>query len=132
MKKYVAAAAIGLFALAALGALSQRSAVASSVRSRAMLTAADQEAMLNDKLRRLVERRFDGDWARAFAHYASVDRQTDAVTRDELVVALDDAGVGSFLTRGALADRVLDRADRSRDGAISWEELDEVVRHHHR
>lgn len=107
-------------------------AEAESIASTVIHTAARSEdprvQELMDKLERLIDRRFDGDVASAFAHYAGGDQQ---VSKDELRTLLGDAGVGNFITRGAWVDGIMERLDKAPNGngnnRISWQEFQRVV-----
>lgn len=80
-----------------------------------------QKQELTDKVTKLVEERFGGDYARAFAHYdADGDGRID---RAELGRLLADAGIGNWLTRGAWAAGIVAALDADRDGTISAPEL---------
>jgi Ca2+-binding EF-hand superfamily protein len=85
-----------------------------------------QRKELQDKVSRLVTARFGGDYHRAFAHYG---RTPDGkIAREALVGLLKDAGVGSWLTRGAWADGILAALDADQDGTISEAEFEAVLR----
>jgi hypothetical protein len=83
---------------------------------------------LQDKVTRLVEGKFGGDWDRAFAHYASTKGAPGILDRDELMQVLEDAGIGSWVTRGLWADGVIKELDTSRDRSISHEEFRTMLR----
>ena len=40
---------------------------------------------------------------------------------------LEDAGVGSWLTRGAWADGIIGELDKNKDKSISWEEFEALL-----
>jgi Ca2+-binding EF-hand superfamily protein len=85
------------------------------------------EKELRDKIRRLVEDRFDRDYRKAFDHY---DGNDGALDRSELLAVLKDAKVGNRFTRGAWASGLLEKLDEkqgNRDGKIQWPELAPVL-----
>jgi len=86
----------------------------------------EHERELKQKVSALVTRKFGGDYQRAFAHY---DTDGDgAVGKAELVALLADAGVGSGLTRGIWAGKIIDKLDSSSDGKIDWSEFESVFK----
>lgn len=80
------------------------------------------------KIGRLVSRSFQGDTRAAFDHYAGSDGQVD---RGELSRLLEDAGIGSGLTRGFWVDGIMERVDQAPNGngngKISWPEFSRVM-----
>jgi Ca2+-binding EF-hand superfamily protein len=81
----------------------------------------EQRRELIDKVARLVADRFGNDHHKAFGHY---DRDGDeAISRDELLELLADAGVGNRFTRGWWADGILAELDVSKDGKVGLAEL---------
>jgi hypothetical protein len=52
---------------------------------------------------------------------------SSAVEKEDLLVLLEDAGIGSWITRGAWADGILDAADKNKDKTISWEEFEALL-----
>lgn len=84
------------------------------------------ERELKQKVGKLVADRFGGDYKAAFAHY---DHDHDgSVAKSELVALLADAGVGSGLTRGIWASKIIERLDANTDGGIQWAEFESVFR----
>ena len=84
-----------------------------------------QKRELADKVSRLVQGRFGGDYLKAFAHYdANGDGRID---RAELGHLLEDAGIGNWVTRGAWADGIIAALDTSQDGTISGPEFEAVL-----
>lgn len=82
---------------------------------------------LKEKISALVQNKFGGDWYRGFNHYAAKNGGTSTVEKEDLLVLLEDAGVGSWLTRGAWADGIIDAADKNKDKSISWDEFEELL-----
>jgi hypothetical protein len=78
---------------------------------------------LRDKITRLVDSKFGGDWTKAFDHYAANSGAGSLVERDDLKVLLKDAGIGNWITRGAWADGVIEQFDKDKDKKISADEL---------
>jgi hypothetical protein len=77
---------------------------------------------LKTKVSALVTERFGGDYKKAFDHY---DADKDGgVGRDELMQLLRDAGVGSGLTRGIWASRIIEKLDQAADAKIQWNEFE--------
>ncbi len=86
----------------------------------------NNERELKEKVGKLIQTRFEGDYRKAFDHY---DKDKDGtITKGELVRLLSDAGVGNALTRGVWAGKIIDRLDRNIDDAIAWHEFDNVFR----
>ena len=84
-----------------------------------------QKQELTDKVAALVRGRFGGDYGKAFAHYdADGDGRID---RGELTRLLEDAGIGSWLTRGAWASGIVAALDADKDGTISGPEFQAVL-----
>jgi Ca2+-binding EF-hand superfamily protein len=84
-----------------------------------------QKRELTDKVTRLIQDRFGGDYHRAFAHYdANGDGRVD---RAELGRLLEDAGIGNWLTRGAWAGGIVAALDADKDGTISGPEFEAVL-----
>lgn len=79
---------------------------------------------LKQKVSGLCQRKFGGDYQKAFNHYDG--NHDGAIDADELSALLDDAGVGSFITRGAWVKGILDKLDRNADRKISWGEFQSV------
>jgi Ca2+-binding EF-hand superfamily protein len=84
-----------------------------------------QKRELVEKASRLFADRFGGDYRKAFEHY---DRDKRGIDRTELMEFLADAGIGSWLTRGAWADGVMSALDTDRDGVISLDEFEAVLK----
>ena len=81
---------------------------------------------LKTKVGKLVTKRFEGDYHKAFDKY---DADHDGnMTRDEIIELLDDAGVGNGLTRGMWANGILDKLDMNHDRGVSWSEFESVFR----
>jgi hypothetical protein len=84
-----------------------------------------QKRELTDKVTRLIQERFAGDYGRAFAHYDS--NGDGRIDRAELGRLLQDAGIGSWLTRGAWASGIVAALDADKDSTISAAELQAVL-----
>lgn len=81
---------------------------------------------LKEKVSAMVTKRFGGDYRRAFEHY---DQDRDGgVDKASLTRLLADAGVGNGITRGAWANGVLAKLDRSGDEKIQWSEFEQVIK----
>jgi len=88
------------------------------------MPSSDQDEVV-DKVTSLVNRLFEGNFEQAFRAY---DSNADGrIDRDELTNLLADAGIGSWVTRGAWAAAVIAVLDTSSDGCISWPEFEEAV-----
>lgn len=84
------------------------------------------EKELKQKVAALVDKKFGGDFQKAFSHY---DRDSDGgISKGELVELLADAKVANGLTRGIWASRILDRLDASADRKIQWLEFETVFK----
>lgn len=81
---------------------------------------------LKSKVGSLVDKRFGGDYLKAFEHYDS-DRD-GAVSRAEIVALLEDAGVGNGFTRGMWANGIIDKLDATKDAKIQWPEFEAVFK----
>jgi Ca2+-binding EF-hand superfamily protein len=86
----------------------------------------DQRREIDDKVTALVTTRFGGDYRAAFAHYDADGNGT--IDKDELKALLNDAGIGSGLTRWAWAKGIMAEVDASGDGSISWAEFEAVFK----
>jgi Ca2+-binding EF-hand superfamily protein len=84
-----------------------------------------QKQELTGKVAKLVRERFGGDYGKAFAHY---DSDGDGrIDRAELGRMLEDAGIGTWLTRGAWASGIVAALDADKDGTISGPEFEAVL-----
>ncbi|MBI4704276.1 MAG: EF-hand domain-containing protein [Deltaproteobacteria bacterium] len=83
---------------------------------------------LKGKISGLVDTKFGGDYTKAFNHYAELSGAGGLVERTDLLQLLEDAGVGSWLSRGAWADGIMKELDTNKDKGISWEEFETVVK----
>jgi len=80
-----------------------------------------RETEFIDKVRALIAAApFSGDWEACFDHYAGGSRD---LTEAELMVLLEDAGIGSWWSRRGWAGRVMQRVDSNGDRVISLAEL---------
>ena len=85
-----------------------------------------QKRELVKKIRKLVSRKFAGNYRQAFIHYSG--GQGEKVDADELSKLCKDAGIGSMLTRSMWVSGILDAVDKNADREISWNEFQEVLR----
>jgi hypothetical protein len=85
----------------------------------------DHERDLKAKVNDLVQTRFDGDLKRAFEHY-DLDNN-GSVDKGEIINLLADANVGNKVTRGIIADKLVDKGDASRarggELQLEWSEF---------
>lgn len=86
-----------------------------------------QKTELREKIERLVTEKYKGDWSKAYNHYAAKNGGAQ-IDRDDLLALLEDAGIGSWLTRGAWADGIMEEVDTNSDKQISWEEFQGVLK----
>ena len=86
-----------------------------------------EELELIDKVQRLVRVRFQGNYKRAFDHYAGRRRDGGQIDRDELMVLLKDADIGNALTRTAWVSGIISKLDKNGDGLISFSELEALM-----
>ena len=84
------------------------------------------ERELKQKVGKLVQTKFAGDYKKAFSHYGADGN----VSKGDLVKLLSDAGVGNGLTRGVWASKIIENLDTNGDGAIEWGEFETVFRAH--
>src|SRR5262245_5425818 len=98
------------------GELPQGSLTTTTARIYLMATEA-QKRELTDKVTRLIQDQFGGDYHKAFAHY---DTNGDGrIGRAELGRLLEDAGIGNWLTRGAWEVGIVAALDADKDSTIS-------------
>lgn len=77
------------------------------------------------KVSRLCRDSCRGDWAALFRKY---DGDSDGIVQArELRGLLEDAGVGSFITRSRWVSGVMQELDRNEDGGISLVELQDAM-----
>lgn len=87
----------------------------------------EQEDELRNKVDTLVRDRFAGDYRKAFDHYDSATKN-GKISRNELFKLLTDAGIGTWLTRGAWALGIIEELDADQDGSISEVEFHNVLK----
>lgn len=92
--------------------------IGSSTRSRCPMTAREEVIA---KVGRYCRDECGGNWAALFRKYDGDGN--GIVTARELRSLLEDAGVGSFITRDRWVRGVLEELDRNEDGGISLVEL---------
>jgi hypothetical protein len=83
---------------------------------------------LTEKIQAVVTSKFGGDWYRAYTDYAARNGAAERVEREDLIVLLEDAKVGNGFTRGAWADGIMKELDKNKDGGISWEEFNTILK----
>lgn len=125
---------IGAMGAVTLVSMAPREAVALEVQAHkspeklAEGPSSARERELMEKVGRLVQRSFGGDYRAAFDHY---DASNDgAIGRKELLRLLEDADIGGRMTRGLWADGILTKIDAEHgngDGRIQWPEFQRVV-----
>ena len=86
-----------------------------------------QQNELREKVAKLVESEFGGDYHRAFDHYDN-DKKDGKINRDELINLLKDARVGNWLTRGTWADGIVSALDADEDGRVSEAEFGRALK----
>ena len=87
-----------------------------------------EEEELKTKIRQLVKEKFEGDYRKGFDHYDKVDGLDSKIGSSALERLLTDADVGNWLTRGLWVDGVLKALDKDKDGAISWDEFESILK----
>jgi Ca2+-binding EF-hand superfamily protein len=81
-----------------------------------------EEKELQDKVAKLVQANFHGDYKAAFDYYA--DQPCDRkINQAKLVQFLSDANIGNWITRGQWAAGIIAELDTDHDGTISWDEF---------
>lgn len=80
---------------------------------------------LQEKVGKLVTKKFGGDYKKAFDYY---DSNHDGADADEIKKLLEDAGVGNPITRGSWVSKILERMDTNKDGKISWQEFQDGIK----
>lgn len=73
-----------------------------------------------EKVTKYVDIHFDGNWKNAFDYYA----HDTNLSRDELINVLKVASIGSMITRGTIADRIMSELDADKDGFITLIEFE--------
>jgi len=96
--------------------------------TEAIMATKEQKKELVDKVTQLVDTKFGGDWDKAFKSYAEHSGSGSLIDRDELLVMLEDAGIGNWLTRSSWADGIIEELDSSHDKQISWDEFQTALR----
>ena len=87
------------------------------------MASSDQKQELVHKVTQLINAKFGGDWDRAFDHYAKATGSGALLERTDLLEVLEEAGIGSWMTRGMWADGVIKELDLSGDKSISRHEF---------
>lgn len=80
---------------------------------------------LIEKVSKLFAEKFGGDYRQAFDHY---DCDKKGIDQPELMVLLEDAGLGNWLTRGLWARGIIQALDADQDGVISFTEFESVLK----
>ncbi|MBW2525643.1 MAG: EF-hand domain-containing protein [Deltaproteobacteria bacterium] len=88
----------------------------------------EQIRELKDKFKRWIDQDFGGDWDKAFRTVANRANSVNTINREELLWALEQAGIGNWITRGMWADGIIKELDKSGDRAISEREFNSVFR----
>ncbi len=88
----------------------------------------EQIKELKDKFKNWIDRKFGGDWDRAFRITAGRGNTDHTINREELLWALKQAGIGNWMTRGAWADGIIAELDKGGDRTISEREFASVFR----
>ena len=88
---------------------------------------AEEEAELQTKIHKLVRDKFDGAFRKGFDHYAAVHGEESKIGPSALERLLADAGVGNWLTRSLWVEGILNKLDKDKDGAISWNEFKPIL-----
>ena len=86
----------------------------------------DEKKELVEKVVNLCKERFGGDYRKLFDHYHR-EKTPEGISREELGVLLEDAGIGNWLSRGMWVTGILEALDTGRDGSISWAEFEAVL-----
>lgn len=98
---------------------------ATSTASQLAYAEDDNERELKAKITALVNRRYGGDYQKAFEAY---DPDGDgSIDKAGLTRFLADAGVGNGLTRGAWVKGIIGKLDGNGDSKIQWTELQSMV-----
>ena len=86
----------------------------------------DPKKELQQKVTRLVNERFAGDWDRAFRHYAALDGSQGVVSKHAITQILKDTNIGNGFTRGAWTSGIMKELDTNKDKGISWQEFQAI------
>ena len=87
----------------------------------------EQKREVQEKVCRLVEERFGGDYLKAFEHY-DCQQKDGKISPSELTQLLKDAGIGNWLTRDAWVAGIISELDVDNDGMISSAEFNAVIK----
>lgn len=82
----------------------------------------DRAQELKERVTKLVDERFGGEWRRAFDAYAGSD---GGINENELNSLLEDIGYGPF-ERWVGTGKVMDELDRNGDRKIQWKEFNDA------
>ena len=83
---------------------------------------------LKRKVGKLVREKFGGNYRKAFQHYAGLKKKDGKVDAKELYQLLEDADVGNWATRGKWVSGVMEKLDKDKDGSISLQEFEAVMK----
>ncbi len=81
---------------------------------------------LKDKVKGLVEKKFGGDYKKAFDSYDA--NKDGAINAEELGKLLKDAEVGNFVTRNDWVKAIIEKLDNNKDGKIQWSEFESAIK----
>jgi hypothetical protein len=81
---------------------------------------------LKQKVAKLVNERFNGDYKAAFEHY-NADKGS-GVSKSEITRLLADAGVGNGFTRKTWASRIVEKLDVTGDQEVQWREFEVIIK----
>lgn len=77
-----------------------------------------------DSIKAYVKKSYGGNYQEAFDAFA---KNTGKVNREAVVNLLWYANVGWSVTRGLIADKIIEELDKDGDGLISWKEFNEAL-----
>lgn len=85
-----------------------------------------EEKELKTKVKNLVNKKFGGDYKKAFNYY---DKDHDnSINSKELEMLLKDADVGNWATRGSWVDAIIEKLDTNKNKKIEWIEFQNVIK----
>lgn len=84
-----------------------------------------QEQEVVEKIKRLVDEEFEGDYQKAFTFYAG---ETGRIDKGQMTALFIDAEIGGRLTRWLYIKGAMEALDLNKDGGVSYEEFEQKTK----